>query len=51
VITAHNISDISQTPVLLRGQEKEVWLDARYVGVEKREDKQKALAANGEDLK
>lgn len=45
------MSDISQTPALLHGQEEEVWLDAGYVGVEKREDMQTALAANGQDLK
>ena len=51
VATAANVSDISQTPALLHGQEEEVWLDAGYVGVEKREDMQTALAANGQDLK
>ena len=51
VTTAANVSDISQTPALLHGQEEEVWLDAGYVGVEKREDMQTALAANGQDLK
>jgi len=44
--TAANVSDISQTPALLHGQESAVWADAGYVGVEKREDMQKALAAN-----
>lgn len=45
------MSDISQTLALLHGQEEEVWLDAGYVGVEKREDMQAVLAANGQDLK
>ena len=44
--TAANVSDISQTPALLHGQEQDVWADAGYVGVEKREDMQEALAAN-----
>lgn len=44
--TAANVSDISQTPALLHGQESAVWADAGYVGVEKREEMQKALAAN-----
>lgn len=51
VTTAANVSDIIQTPALLHGQEEEVWLDAGYVGVQKREDMQSALAANGQDLK
>ena len=50
VTTAANVSDISQTPVLLHGQEQDVWLDAGYVGVEKREDMQAALAANGQEV-
>ena len=44
--TAANVSDISQTPALLHGQEQNVWADAGYVGVHKREDMQEALAAN-----
>lgn len=44
--TAANVSDISQTPELLHGQEQDVWADAGYVGVDKREDMQAALAAN-----
>ena len=44
--TAANVSDISQTPALLHGQEQDVWADAGYVGVEKREDMQEALVAN-----
>ena len=44
--TAANVSDISQTPALLHGQESAVWADAGYVGVEKREDMQKTLTAN-----
>ena len=43
VSTAANVSDISQTPVLLHGQETELWADAGYVGVAKREDMQAAL--------
>ena len=50
VTTSANVSDISQTPVLLHGQEQDVWLDAGYVGVEKREDMQAALAANGQTV-
>ena len=46
VSTAANVSDISQTPVLLHGQETELWADAGYVGVDKREDMQTALANN-----
>jgi IS5 family transposase len=44
--TAANVSDISQTPALLHGQESDVWADAGYVGVDKREDMQQALSAN-----
>ena len=44
--TAANVSDISQTPALLHGQESAVWADAGYVGVDKREDMQEALKAN-----
>jgi transposase, IS5 family len=51
VTTSANVSDISQTPALLHGQEQEVWLDAGYVGVEKREDMQKALSANGQEVR
>ncbi|MDP3785625.1 MAG: IS5 family transposase, partial [Undibacterium sp.] len=50
VTTSANVSDISQTPVLLHGQEQDVWLDAGYVGVEKREDMQAALTANGQEV-
>ena len=49
VATAANVSDISQTPVMLHGQEEHVWLDAGYVGVDKREDMQEALKANGQE--
>jgi len=49
--TAANVSDISQTPALLHGQEQDVWLDAGYVGVDKREDMQAALATNGQEVK
>jgi len=44
--TSANVSDISQTPALLHGQEQDVWADAGYIGVDKREDMQAALAAN-----
>ena len=44
--TAASVSDISQTSALLHGQEEDVWADAGYVGVDKREDMQAALAAN-----
>jgi IS5 family transposase len=50
VTTAANVSDISQTPALLHGQEEAVWADAGYVGVDKREDMQEALAANEQDV-
>ena len=49
--TAANVSDISQTAALLHGQERDVWADAGYVGVEKREDMQEALNANGQTVK
>ena len=48
--TAANVSDISQTPALLHGQESDVWADAGYVGVQKREDMQEALSANGQTV-
>lgn len=51
VTTAANVSDISQTAALLHGQEQDVWLDAGYVGVEKREDMQAALTANAQEVK
>ena len=50
VTTAANVSDISQTPALLHGQE-EVGADAGYVGVEKREDMKTALATNKQEVK
>lgn len=50
VTTAANVSDISQTAALLHGQEEAVWADAGYVGVDKREDLQEALAANGQEV-
>ena len=49
--TAANVSDISQTPNLLHGQESAVWADAGYVGVDKREDMQQALATNEQEVK
>jgi IS5 family transposase len=42
--TAANVSDISQTPALLHGEEKTVHADAGYLGVEKRPE---ILAAHG----
>ena len=51
ITTSANVSDISQTPALLHGQEEDIWLDAGYVGVEKREDMQEALAANGQEVR
>jgi IS5 family transposase len=51
LVTTANVSDISQTAALLHGQEQDVWLDAGYVGVEKREEMQAALAANGQEVK
>jgi IS5 family transposase len=50
VTTAANVSDISRTAALLHGQEREVWADAGYVGVEKREDMQAALEANAQEV-
>jgi len=50
VTTAANVSDISQTAALLHGQEQDVWLDAGHVGVDKREDMQESLAANGQEV-
>ena len=51
ITTAANVSDISQTPALLHGQEEEVGADAGYVGVEKREDMKAALATNEQEVK
>jgi IS5 family transposase len=50
VTTAANVSDISQTPALLHGQEQDVWADAGYVGVEKREDMRAALEARAQEV-
>jgi IS5 family transposase len=36
--TAANVADIAQTHALLHGREKEVYADAGYLGVEKREE-------------
>jgi len=36
--TAANVADIAQTHALLHGQEKKVYADAGYLGVEKREE-------------
>jgi len=49
--TAANVSDISQTAALLHGQEVDIWLDAGYVGVEKREDMQAALKAHNQTVR
>ena len=49
--TAANVSDISQTAALLHGQEVDIWLDAGYVGVEKREDMQAALKAYNQTVR
>lgn len=49
--TAANVSDISQAPTLLHGQVRDVWADADYVGVEKREDMQETLAANEQEVR
>ena len=49
--TAANVSDISQTAALLHGQEVDIWLDAGYVGVEKREDMQTALKGNNQTVR
>lgn len=38
VVTAANVSDISQTASLLHGKETQVHVDAGYTGVEKREE-------------
>lgn len=51
ITTAANVSDISQTPALLHGQEEEVGADAGYVGVEKRADMKAALATNEQEVK
>lgn len=51
ITTAANVSDISQTPALLHGQEEEVGADAGYVGVEKRDDMKAALATKGKEVK
>ena len=48
--TAANVSDISQTAAALHGQESDVWADAGYVGVPKREDMQETLAANDQTM-
>lgn len=48
--TAANVSDISQTPNLLHGEESAVWADAGYVGVDKREDVKQALAAKEQEV-
>ena len=49
--TAANVSDISQAAALLHGQESDVWADAGYVCVQKREDMQEALAANEQEVR
>ena len=49
--TTANASDISQTPAVLHGQKSEVWADAGYVGVHKRENMQAALAAHDQTVR
>lgn len=44
-VTAANVSDIAQTHALLHGQEKVVYADAGYLGVEKRPEIASAHAA------
>jgi IS5 family transposase len=51
ITTAANVSDISQAPALLHGQEEKAGADAGYIGVEKREDMKMALATNGQEVK
>ena len=48
--TAANVSDISQTPNLLQGEERAVWADAGYVGVDKREDVKQALVTKEQEV-
>ena len=50
VTTSANVSDISQTQAFLHGQESKAWADAGYGGGDKREDMQRALAANGQEV-
>src|SRR5688572_15735356 len=38
VVTAANVSDLTQLPELLHGEERQVHADAGYTGVEKREE-------------
>jgi IS5 family transposase len=45
--TAANVADVAQTHAVLHGQEKEVYADAGYIGVEKREE----IAATCEGVK
>jgi IS5 family transposase len=45
--TAANVADVAQTQTVLHGQEKEVYADAGYTGVEKRDE----IAANCEGVK
>ena len=44
--TAGNVADIAQAHALLHGQEKEVFADAGYLGIEKREE----MATISEDI-
>jgi transposase, IS5 family len=50
VTTAANESDVSQASKLLHGQEERAWLDAGYVGLEKREEMQEVLAGQKIEL-
>lgn len=47
---AANVSAINQTAALLHGQERAVWADAGYLGVQKREDMQEGLAGNNQTV-
>jgi len=46
----HLLEKHDLAPALLHGQEEAVWVDAGYVGVDKREDMQAALAAHGQEV-
>ena len=49
--TAAHVGDVTETAKLLHGEETEVFLDAGYTGIEKREDELKALYVKRERLK
>lgn len=50
VTTAANEGDVSQASKLLHGQEQRAWMDAGYVGLEKREEMHWALQEQGVEL-